>query len=224
MVERHFGPIPANDNLPPPPDMSIPPLIGQALREEVADRVPLPRVYVAYRMPDLRQRCLRRPVGRRRRPGRRPCVAPVQPPGPRAAARPGRRASSPSRSWAARRCSRCGPPPSPGSAPISSRPRLLAEIDQLAHRGADRSRARARRQPACRRSGVQPGAHRRARRSAVDVRLPVRRAGAHQHRGEPLPGASTPSAYGAPWPRPLRPDNRVVLTYVPAEAPAVEAA
>ena len=51
MVERHFGPIPANDNLPPPPDMSIPPLIGEALREEVADRVPLPRVYVAYRMP-----------------------------------------------------------------------------------------------------------------------------------------------------------------------------
>ncbi len=51
MVERHFGPIPANDNLPPPPDMSIPPLIGEALREEVADRVPLPRIYVAYRMP-----------------------------------------------------------------------------------------------------------------------------------------------------------------------------
>jgi zinc protease len=51
MVERHFGPIPANDNLPPPPDMSIPPLIGEALREDVADRVPLPRIYVAYRMP-----------------------------------------------------------------------------------------------------------------------------------------------------------------------------
>jgi predicted Zn-dependent peptidase len=51
MIERHFGPIPANAALPPPPDMSIPPLIGEALREEVADRVPLPRVYLAYRMP-----------------------------------------------------------------------------------------------------------------------------------------------------------------------------
>ncbi|HEX6655280.1 MAG TPA: pitrilysin family protein [Candidatus Limnocylindria bacterium] len=51
MIERHFGPIPANPDLPPPPDMSIPPLIGRALREEVPDRVPLPRVYLAYRMP-----------------------------------------------------------------------------------------------------------------------------------------------------------------------------
>jgi predicted Zn-dependent peptidase len=51
MIERHFGPIPANPNLPPPPDMSIPPRIGRELREVVADRVPLPRVYLAYRMP-----------------------------------------------------------------------------------------------------------------------------------------------------------------------------
>jgi predicted Zn-dependent peptidase len=51
MIERHFGPIPANPNLPPPPDMTIPPHIGRALREEIADRVPLPRVYLAYRMP-----------------------------------------------------------------------------------------------------------------------------------------------------------------------------
>ncbi|HEX6473968.1 MAG TPA: insulinase family protein, partial [Candidatus Limnocylindria bacterium] len=51
MIERHFGPIPANDDLPAPPDMSIPPLIGEGLREEVPDRVPLPRVYLAYRMP-----------------------------------------------------------------------------------------------------------------------------------------------------------------------------
>jgi zinc protease len=51
MVRRHFGPIPANPSLPPPPDMSIPPLIGRELREVVPDRVPLPRVYLAYRMP-----------------------------------------------------------------------------------------------------------------------------------------------------------------------------
>jgi predicted Zn-dependent peptidase len=51
MVERHFGGIPANENLPPPPDMSIEPRIGGELREVVADRVPLPRVYLAYRIP-----------------------------------------------------------------------------------------------------------------------------------------------------------------------------
>ncbi|HEX6139775.1 MAG TPA: pitrilysin family protein [Candidatus Limnocylindria bacterium] len=51
MIERHFGPIPANPNLPPPPDMSIPPLLGTELREDVPDRVPLPRVYLAFRMP-----------------------------------------------------------------------------------------------------------------------------------------------------------------------------
>jgi predicted Zn-dependent peptidase len=51
MIERHFGPIPANPNLPPPPDMAIAPHIGSALRQEIPDRVPLPRVYLAYRMP-----------------------------------------------------------------------------------------------------------------------------------------------------------------------------
>jgi zinc protease len=51
MIEKHFGPIPPNDDLPPSPDMSIPPLIGEGLREEVPDRVPLPRIYLAYRMP-----------------------------------------------------------------------------------------------------------------------------------------------------------------------------
>jgi zinc protease len=51
MVRRHFGPIPTNSSLPAAPDMSIPPLIGSELREVVPDRVPLPRVYLAYRMP-----------------------------------------------------------------------------------------------------------------------------------------------------------------------------
>ncbi|HEY7464897.1 MAG TPA: pitrilysin family protein [Candidatus Limnocylindria bacterium] len=51
MIERHFGGIPPNENLPPQPDMSIAPRIGRELREVVADRVPLPRVYLAYRIP-----------------------------------------------------------------------------------------------------------------------------------------------------------------------------
>jgi zinc protease len=52
MVERHFGPIPANQNLPPQPDMELEPfLLGKELREVVPDQVPLPRIYLAYRIP-----------------------------------------------------------------------------------------------------------------------------------------------------------------------------
>jgi zinc protease len=51
MIERHFGPIAANRALPPPPSMTVEPLIGSELRATVPDRVPLPRVYLAYRMP-----------------------------------------------------------------------------------------------------------------------------------------------------------------------------
>ena len=52
MVERHFGPIPANEDLPPQPDMELEPfLLGRELREVVPDQVPLPRIYLAYRIP-----------------------------------------------------------------------------------------------------------------------------------------------------------------------------
>jgi predicted Zn-dependent peptidase len=51
LVERHFGPLPANPSLPPAPAVDIPPLLGEERRETVPDRVPLPRVYLAYRMP-----------------------------------------------------------------------------------------------------------------------------------------------------------------------------
>ena len=51
MIERHFGPIPANPSLPPPPDVSLPPLLGEPRRETVSDMCSLPRVYLAHRMP-----------------------------------------------------------------------------------------------------------------------------------------------------------------------------
>lgn len=51
MVERHFGPIPRNAWLPPPPDMAVDPNMGEELRETVPDQVPLPRVYLAHRAP-----------------------------------------------------------------------------------------------------------------------------------------------------------------------------
>ena len=51
LIERHFGPIPANPRLPGPPSVEVAPIIGSEVREIVPDRVPLPRVYLAYRMP-----------------------------------------------------------------------------------------------------------------------------------------------------------------------------
>jgi predicted Zn-dependent peptidase len=50
MVRRHFGPIPANAALPPPPEMDVEPLLGE-VRERKADQVPLPRIYLAHRIP-----------------------------------------------------------------------------------------------------------------------------------------------------------------------------
>jgi predicted Zn-dependent peptidase len=51
-VEKFFGAIPANPNLPAPlPDMSLPAAIGTELREVVPDRVPLPRIYWGFRSP-----------------------------------------------------------------------------------------------------------------------------------------------------------------------------
>ncbi|MGQ0608747.1 MAG: M16 family metallopeptidase [Chloroflexota bacterium] len=51
MIERHFGPIPANADLPSAPDMRVDALIGEAVRETVPDQVPLPRIYLASRIP-----------------------------------------------------------------------------------------------------------------------------------------------------------------------------
>ncbi|RPH34931.1 MAG: insulinase family protein [Chloroflexi bacterium] len=50
-IERHFGPIPANDQLPPPPDMEVPATLGGEVRGVVPDQVELPRVHLAYRIP-----------------------------------------------------------------------------------------------------------------------------------------------------------------------------
>ncbi|HXG25403.1 MAG TPA: pitrilysin family protein [Candidatus Binatia bacterium] len=51
-VEKYFGGIPANPNLPAPlPDMTLPPVIGREIREVVPDRVPLPRIHWGFRGP-----------------------------------------------------------------------------------------------------------------------------------------------------------------------------
>ena len=50
-ADKYFGPIPANAALPPPPDLTLPAVVGEERRETIEDRVPLPRVYVAFRAP-----------------------------------------------------------------------------------------------------------------------------------------------------------------------------
>lgn len=50
-VERYFGGIPANPSIPPLGDLSLPPTLGGEVRESVTDRVPLPRVYFGFRAP-----------------------------------------------------------------------------------------------------------------------------------------------------------------------------
>ncbi len=50
-VERYFGAIPANPSMPALGDLSLPPTLGREVRETIMDRVPLPRIYVGYRAP-----------------------------------------------------------------------------------------------------------------------------------------------------------------------------
>ena len=50
-VDRYFGPIPPNRALPPPPDTALPASLGREVRETVTDRVQLPRIYLGYRIP-----------------------------------------------------------------------------------------------------------------------------------------------------------------------------
>lgn len=48
-TERYFGPIPANPSIPGLGDLSLPATLGGERRETVPDKVPLPRIYVGFR-------------------------------------------------------------------------------------------------------------------------------------------------------------------------------
>jgi zinc protease len=50
-VQRYFGGIPAKGGYPSPPPSGLPPHIGTEIRRVVPDRVPVPRVFAAYRCP-----------------------------------------------------------------------------------------------------------------------------------------------------------------------------
>jgi predicted Zn-dependent peptidase len=51
MVDRHFGSIPANAELPGRPAAEVAARIGEEVRVTLPDRVPLPRIYLAHRAP-----------------------------------------------------------------------------------------------------------------------------------------------------------------------------
>ncbi len=57
-VERYFGPIPPNPSIPPFAVDPLPMTLGGERRETVEDRVPLPRIYAAYRAPSMGDRRL----------------------------------------------------------------------------------------------------------------------------------------------------------------------
>jgi zinc protease len=50
-TKQYFGGIPANPSIPKLGDLSLPPTLGKERREIVHDKVPLPRVYVGFRAP-----------------------------------------------------------------------------------------------------------------------------------------------------------------------------
>ena len=50
-VRRYFGGIAPKGSFPAAPSSSVPPHIGQEIRRVVPDRVPVPRVFVGYRIP-----------------------------------------------------------------------------------------------------------------------------------------------------------------------------
>ena len=50
-VQRYFGRIPAKSRFPAPPPSDAPPHIGSEVRRTVPDRVPLPRLFIGYRIP-----------------------------------------------------------------------------------------------------------------------------------------------------------------------------
>ena len=209
-VERYFGAIPPNPDIPPLGDLTLPPTLGGERRETVFDKVPLPRVHVGFRAPvfgdprldalDLAGQILSGGKGSRlnRRLVRDERIAQdvamftlgfvggASITAGWATVRPG----------VAGRPGRGGPPRGARPARDGAGQRRRAGTGQ----GADRSR----------RAGRAP-ARRGAGRPALDVRDAVRRSGAHQPDAAALPGGhprSDPRRGGGRLPagQPGRPD------------------
>ena len=200
MIERHFGPIPANPNLPPPPDMAIAaahrprPARGRSRSGAAAARLPrLPHARLRHPAfealtvaADLlatgRASRLYRTLVREQRLAQDVSVFPFPIVG----------GASMFAVWATAR---------PERQPRAAGRRAAGGDRAAGGGGAERRRARSRPQPARRRGRVEPRADQRASRSAFDVHLPLRRAGAHQHRASRLLGRRRGRACRPPWPR-----------------------
>jgi predicted Zn-dependent peptidase len=221
MVERHFGPIAANPSLPEAPDMSVAPSLGSEVREVVPDRVPLPRVYLAYRMPVFgtdafdalsvaadvlgvgRASRLYRILVRERQLAQDVSVFPFPVVG----------GASMFVLWATAR---------PGAAPADLEAAVLSEIERLAQQGpSDDELERVRNLHA---AAVESGLERiseRADRLSMYACLFDQPERINDEVARYLAVGTDEVRDGVA--ATLRADNRLVLTYVPAEAPMAEA-
>jgi predicted Zn-dependent peptidase len=221
MVERHFGPIAANPSLPEAPDMSVAPSLGSEVREVVPDRVPLPRVYLAYRMPVFgtdafdalsvaadvlgvgRASRLYRILVRERQLAQDVSVFPFPVVG----------GASMFVLWATAR---------PGAAPADLEAAVLSEIERLAQQGPrDDELERVRNLHA---AAVESGLERiseRADRLSMYACLFDQPERINDEVARYLAVGTDEVRDGVA--ATLRADNRLVLTYVPAEAPGAEA-
>ncbi len=214
MIERHFGPIPANPSLPPAPDMTIQPILGGELRESVPDACSLPRVYLAYRMPvfgtdawddlsvaaDLlgvgRASRLYRVLVRERQLAQDVTVFPFPVVG----------GASMFTIWATAR---------PGIDPADLEAAVLAEVDRLSADGpSDDELERVRNLHA---AAVESSLERssRARRSALDVRAACSTSRNGSTTRSVATSPSTRDASASAMSMVLRADNRLSLTYLP---------
>ena len=217
LVEKHFGPIKPNPAIPPAPSSEIDPIIGAEVREIVPDRVPLPRVYAAYRMPpfgtdefealevaaDLlgsgRASRLYRTLVREQQLAQDVTVFPF----------PFVGGASTFTMWVTAR---------PGIGHEALEEALIAEVDRLAADGpSDDELERVRNLHA---AGIESSLERiseRADRLSMYACLfdQPERVNTEVSRYLAIDGARIREAMAAS----IRPDNRVVLTYLPAEAP-----
>jgi len=217
MIERHFGPIPANPDLPAPPEISLDPfLAGAEVREVLHDQVPLPRVYLAYRIPifgseswdalqvacDLlangRASRLYAELVRERQLAQDVVAFPFSLVG----------GASILTIWATA---------SPAVEPAQLEAELLAEIDELATAGPDSDElARVRNLHAAETASSLERIAERADRLSQYTCLfdEPERINSEDSRYEAVTADKVRAAMASF----VRPDNRVVLTYVPAEA------
>jgi zinc protease len=219
MVEHHFGPIPSNPELPSHPDATLTPfVIGREVREILPDMVPLSRVYLAYRMPTfgtpgfdaLEVTSDLLAAGRASRlyaalVRERQIAQDVV-----SFAFPVIGGAAIFALWATAR---------PGIAHEQLESQLLAEVDRLAQEGpADDELTRVRNLHAAATASSLERISERADRLSMYTCLfdEPERINAEERHYQAVAASEVQSAMASA----IRPDNRVVLTYVPAESPA----